>query len=448
MTKFASQCLGCLVLFASLGGCVTTETTPYGQHGKHQQPGSQDGRFDQVRQRPSAMHRSENLDANRASPCSPQCEVNVVNAHPHEALQQHADRLGISVDVKGTLLDPVSINAEQPTVDQLVRELASHGGYLVGRQGERYTFYGKDLEEITIAFPLSHIQASDAASQLSRFEEVDVFVLQNANALVVRGSSEQVRGAASFLDIIDYERPNVYLELMVVEYFHGDDFAWSFDIVNAQRSEISDLTVAPGAGLLSGQYDVIADLDESFRFNLTTLIEDSYARVVTNPHIAVRSGQPGQINFAEELNIVLTNATENFGVTRNLQKLEAGISLNVTPQVLSSGFVDLKVDGEVSVFVPAPEGQFAVDRQKVQTEVLVEDSDTLVIGGLVTKQVSSTESGVPGLRRVPLLGKLFSSESTSERYVETVVYITPHINKPGAFMPGRISNDVEKQFQP
>lgn len=242
------------------------------------------------------------------------------------------------------------------------------------------------------------------------------------------------------------EHPNVYLELLVVEYFHGSAFAWSFDIINAQKGNVSGLTLAPGAGLVSGMYDVISDLGKAFRLNLVALVEKNQARVVTNPHVAVRSGLPGEINFKEELHVILTNSTENFGVTRSLERLEAGVRLNVTPQVLSTGFINLKVDGEVSVFVPAAEGQFAINRQTVQTEVLVEGGKTLIIGGLVKKQATSTKSGVPGLSRIPLLGKLFRSETSSDRYVETVIYITPHVNEPGAFSPANMRRDVERQF--
>lgn len=441
--------LSALTLAATLTACVTTSDRAYetDRNTRTHLETSASRQASDVNQTRSQPTQQAERPGESAASCNPDCRVKVEDAHPHEALAEHADRFGIDVNVEGKLLDPISVEVNEPTVDRLVRKLAAHGGYLVAQQGHQYTFYGTEVEEVTIAIALRHIEASDAATQLNRFEQIDVVVLQSANALVVRGSSEGARRAANFLEIIDYERPNVFLELMVVEYFHGDSFEWSFDIVNAQKGKVSDATFSPGGGLVTGQYDVIADLDKAFRVNLRALVDVNEARVVTNPHVAVRSGQPGQINFTEELNIILTNATENFGVTRNLQRLESGVRLNVTPQVLSTGFVDLNVDGEVSVFVPAPEGQFGIDRQTVKTEVLVEDGDTLVIGGLVTKQVTSTESGVPLLRRIPLVGKLFSAESSSEHYVETVIYITPHINKPDAFLPGKIEQDVERHFE-
>ena len=383
-----------------------------------------------------------------AEPCQPDCEIQIVEAHPYEALQAQAKALGITIKSAGEALPPITANLREPSVDRLVRKLADLGGYLIQQRGAEYTFYGTNIDEVTISVSPKHITVSDAAAQLGKFEKLDVTVLKAPNVLVLRGPSEEVRRAHDFLEIIDYKRPNVFLELLVVEYFHGDTFTWAFDIVNGAKGDISDLSFAPGAGEAQGQFNVIADLDESFRLNLTALVGDSEARVVTNPHVAVRSGAVGQIDFKEELNIVLSNATGSFGVTKSLHLLEAGVSLSVTPQVLSTGYVDLKVNGSVSVFVPAVLGQFAIDRQTVETEVLLESGKTLVIAGLVTKQISLTQGGVPGLRKIPLLGRLFRAESRNAQFVETVIYITPYVDDPSFFQPENIGKDIDEHFEP
>ncbi len=251
-------------------------------------------------------------------PCDPSCSVNVIDAHPHVILKQRAQQLGIQVDVQGELREPITVDVEEASVDRLVRKLAAAGGYLVGKQGLSYTLFGGNIPEVTIALSMIHISASDAAKQLSRFEKVEVFVLDEVNAVVVRGSSESVRRASDFLKTIDYERPNVFLELLVVEYYHGDAFAWAYDIVGGAKGNVSDLLVVPGAGTVTGMYEAIADLPKSFKLNITALVEEEEARIVTNPHVAVRSGQPGRLDFKEELHIEVTNETVNFGTSRQL----------------------------------------------------------------------------------------------------------------------------------
>ena len=224
-----------------------------------------------------------------------------------------------------------AIVIEDTSVDQLVRRLGHAGGYLVGQQGTKYVFFGRNVDEVTIAIPLRHVTVSEAGEKLREFKKGKVIELPHANTVVVRGTSEELHRAKKFLLTIDYERPNVFLELLVVEYFHGDAFAWSYDVVNGAKGKVSYLRFAPGAGGVQGEYDAISDLSTSFQLNLTALVEDQDARVVTNPHVPVRSGEPGKLDFQEELNIILTNNVEVFGTARRLEKLTAGVLLNVTP---------------------------------------------------------------------------------------------------------------------
>ncbi len=381
-----------------------------------------------------------------AQTCEPECSVSVVNAHPPQVLENMSAQLGVQIVFEGELLEAVSVDFTSQSADQLVRNVAEAGGYLVVQRGSRYTLYGSNVEEVTIALTPRHLSAEEGARHLERLGNINVLVIEGANAIILRGTSEEVRQASEVFRTLDFELPNVFLELLVVEYYHDDAFVWAYDILDGTKGKVSDISFIPGVGRVSGYYESLADLPNTFRLNLTALVQDSDAKVVTNPHIAVRSGQPGHIELREQLNIVLTNETENFGSTRRLQTLEAGVLLNVTPDVIDGIFVDLQVEGEVSVFVPAPQGQYAIDIQSVETRVLVESGKTLIIGGMVAKEGSISESGVPGLRRIPLLGNLFKSRTRAERYVETVIYITPYINDPSFFLPENIAKDVDKFY--
>jgi type IV pilus assembly protein PilQ len=378
--------------------------------------------------------------------CEPSCTLTIDNSHPHEMLQQYLKDSNIEIVLEGELREPINLQVDEVTVDRMIRKAADSGGYSVKQDGSKYIFYGNNVDDVTIVRTMLHGSAVEAAKHVAQIESVNIFVLEEANALVLQGTSDQVRLASEMLQVIDYERPNVFMELLVVEYFHGDSFSWGYDILGGKKGDISDLQIIPGEGVVSGTYEMIADLPTVFKFNLSALVGNNEARVVTNPHVAVRSGQPGELNFEEELNIILTNETQNFGATRTLQTLKAGVALNVTPRVLETDYVDLDVKGSVGVFVSAPEGQYAIDRQTVTTKVLVKTGETLVIGGLVKKQVSTAESGVPGLRKIPFFGLLFKSQKRSEEYIETVIYITPHINQPDVFLPENFNKDALELF--
>jgi hypothetical protein len=212
-----------------------------------------------------------------AQSCNPLCSVSVVNSHPLDYLRDISDQLGIHIAFEGELRDRISVQFQAQSVDHLVREVAGLGGYLVNQRGSSYTLFGGNVEEVTIAVSPRHLSPERAAEHLEQFREVDILLLEEANAIVLSGTSENVRQAAEFLRAIDLDLPNVFLELLVVEYYHEDAFIWAYDIVDGSRGKLSELLVVPGAGTIGGNYEALADLPKSFRLNLTALVQDSEA---------------------------------------------------------------------------------------------------------------------------------------------------------------------------
>jgi type II secretory pathway component GspD/PulD (secretin) len=149
---------------------------------------------------------------------------------------------------------------------------------------------------------------------------------------------------------------------------------------------------------------------------------------MTNPHLAVLSGEPASLNIIDRRTLVLETATIN-GVTTTLQNIEAGISLNVTPVPTHDSLIHLNIQGKVSEFLPFSEsGEFLTEENDITTQVTVKDGQTLIIGGLVLEETNLLEGGVPFLRKIPLLGLLFKNKREVKNYVERVMYITPYLH--------------------
>jgi len=83
---------------------------------------------------------------------------------------------------------------------------------------------------------------------------------------------------------------------------------------------------------------------------------------------------------------------------------------------------------ELSDVVPGTGGELITQTQAT-TQALIKNGQTLVIGGFINKTVSSTKSGIPFLKDIPLLGSLFGKTVTQERSREVLIFITPHIVK-------------------
>jgi len=82
-----------------------------------------------------------------------------------------------------------------------------------------------------------------------------------------------------------------------------------------------------------------------------------------------------------------------------------------------------KQSGSGSTAIPTP----SFDQQVIQTQVTMQDGDTIAIGGIISEDSSSTSQGIPGLNKIPKLGFLFGNQARSSSRTELVLFMTPHV---------------------
>ncbi|HSN69588.1 MAG TPA: type II and III secretion system protein, partial [Thermoanaerobaculia bacterium] len=369
-------------------------------------------------------------------PAAPRFRIELRDESLVSALEEALRREGVALEIIGDASAPVTLSIERDTLDALARDLALKAGFLAVRRGDGYLLFGTGAEshplgrDVVYTHRLRSIPSDVAVEELGRLGIADVRVsaVRSMNAVLVRGTLDAVRTALRTLDAIDDEGPTVYVEMLVVEFFHGDSFQWEFDIVDATYRRVTGGGFDPADGGISGVYNFVRKMPEQFRLNLRALVADNSVKIITNPHVAVRNGEQAEIKFDQEQHIILTPPpSAQLVMTSTLEKINAAIELSVTPLATGNGFVHLDVLGSVGFFVPAPAGQFAIDRQTVKSRVTLVDGETLILGGLIKERVTESDQGFPYLRRVPLLGLLFKKELAFRDYTETVIYITPRV---------------------
>jgi general secretion pathway protein D len=107
-----------------------------------------------------------------------------------------------------------------------------------------------------------------------------------------------------------------------------------------------------------------------------------------------------------------------------------GVTLNIMARISPSGVVTLMIDQDVSQAVPTTTssiGSPSFSQRNFSTQLTVQDGDTVAIGGAITEQKTNVVNGVPLLSRIPILGALFGSKSTSVARTELIVFITPKV---------------------
>lgn len=269
---------------------------------------------------------------------------------------------------------------------------------------------------------------------LEKFEQinkdVEIFEHKEGNRLVLVGDSLKIDEAIGELKMLDVPQMMVTIEFMLVEYFHEHDFQWGIDVTQGTSGNFSNLNYTPGAasGDLSLLYNAVTKLTPNFHINIRALVNENHAKVLTNPHLVVLSGESASLNIIDRRTIVLETATIN-GVTTTLQNIEAGIQLKITPVPTHDSLIHLNVDGKVSEFLPfSSSGEFMIEENNITTQVTIRDGQTLIIGGLISEETNTLEGGVPFFKEIPLIGFLFKKKRELKNYVERVMYITPYLH--------------------
>jgi general secretion pathway protein D len=169
---------------------------------------------------------------------------------------------------------------------------------------------------------------------------------------------------------------------------------------------------------------------------LRALQTDSDVNVLSTPNILTSDNQKAEIMVGQNVPFTtgqMQNATTGTGSTFNtVERQDVGIKLAITPQISSDNSVRLDIKQEISDVVPAsylnPSG-LVTNKRSAITTVVVKDRETMVIGGLIRDNLTTSENKVPFLGDIPLLGWLFKYTTTKLDKVNLMLFITPYIIK-------------------
>ncbi|MGE0084715.1 MAG: type IV pilus secretin PilQ [Desulfococcaceae bacterium] len=159
---------------------------------------------------------------------------------------------------------------------------------------------------------------------------------------------------------------------------------------------------------------------------LSALEEEGKIRILSNPSISTLDNHTALIESGRE---VPYQTVEDDEV--NIEFKKAALSLEVTPHVIEDSFLKMKIitSKDELDFSNSVEGNPTVITKKAQTDVILRDGQTMVIGGLRKETENRGQSGVPVLKDIPLLGNLFKKEYRSSSREEILIFITPRIVK-------------------
>jgi general secretion pathway protein D len=162
---------------------------------------------------------------------------------------------------------------------------------------------------------------------------------------------------------------------------------------------------------------------------LQAVTSDSNSNILATPSLTTLDNQESSFIVGEEIPIKTTTSPGTGGTNpfTTLDRLEVGIKLKVTPQINEGNAVKLTIEQEVSGRNGDIEGNPIVAKREIKTTVLADNGATVVLGGLIDEDVQQSESKVPLLGDIPVLGALFRSTSSTKRKRNLMIFIRPTI---------------------
>jgi general secretion pathway protein D len=209
--------------------------------------------------------------------------------------------------------------------------------------------------------------------------------------------------------------------------------------VSTAPASIPGVDMLSGAGAAftaaGGLTFVALDTANKLKALINLMAAEGKVNILASPHIMASNNQEARIMIGEEVPILTSQSTPLISQTTSFQTStvqyrSTGIILTVRPQINAKGLVTLEIAQEVSDAKNTSTGvggtpTFTVRQAK--TSLITADNQTVVLGGLIREDNTRTQAGIPGLRKMPVLGPLFGSDAITKQRTELLVLITPHI---------------------
>ena len=290
---------------------------------------------------------------------------------------------------------------------------------------------------------LEHIEVADLERLAPTLvEQGNVNIDEKNNIIAIKGSRPDINRVRSLVEKMDRPPRQVLIQATLAEI--SDDAERRLGIrwePSAFFRGASKQTLFPlrrqWADVLDGvettdaySFGVVSFAD--FFVQLQAMERRGEAKILANPRIAAIDGREAEINILSNIVIATRVIREGAGldlVTEEPIFADVGVSLKTTPRIHSDNSVTLIVEPSVSTAARSRFFDEAVDTfdRSARTTVLVEDGDTIAIGGLIRDDVAETERGVPYISRIPLLGRLFTHKERLGEQTDLVVFITPTV---------------------
>ncbi|MFB0553061.1 MAG: hypothetical protein ACETWQ_07070 [Phycisphaerae bacterium] len=395
------------------------------------------------------------VEPNLLAPQVPLISNVFVDADIAMALQDIASTAGVTIIPDETVIGVVTCTLENVPLDRALQIVLAGTPYVVKKTPYYYLVCSGDptsalfpVVSETRRIKLNYITAGAAVGLLSTpFKAyVQAEIGQpgtDTYTVVVTAPPLLMERIVSDLKQIDRHRPQVLLDARVVVLERGDllnlGVEWGWPTINAGLFT-NDLLGKGTAGMLdfggsiaSGiqiGYTPDATFTNSLTLALNLLAQNDEVTILAKPQVLAQDGKVAEINVMTEEYYMMTSPMTAYYYTRSeLEKIDSGTRLSITPHIGDNNDITLELAIEVSDSIPRGRGSDlpVVTRRTSNNTVRIRNGGTVALAGLTENRTRLEKRRTPGLSNIPLLGNLFKSTNDIESSREIAVFVTANI---------------------
>jgi general secretion pathway protein D len=322
----------------------------------------------------------------------------------------------------------------------------------------------KELEQSVLkTFYLSNLSAptelQDVVNAIRAVLDVQrVQQLLSQNALVVRGTPDQIALAEKLVEDLDKARPEVIVDIAVLQVSKDKSrtlglspptsatiaLQSNINTTTPTTSTTGTTTTSTGSSTGGLELNTLGNLNATdFQVtipsaNLSAVMGDTDTKMLQNPQVRALDNQKATLKIGERVPVATGSFQPGIGgvginplVNTQFQYLDVGVNIDVTPHVHGDREITLKITMEISSVVGQSSiggiSQPIIGQKKIEHEIRLKDGESSLIGGILDDSQTKSLSGIPGLAQIPILRYLFGQVTQDHSQDETVFAITPHI---------------------
>ena len=302
--------------------------------------------------------------------------------------------------------------------------------------------------------------AGESASKDKSINAYKIEIDELNNALILAAPSAVIREIKNVVDKLDISRPQVLIEAVIAQLSENQARTLGTDIIYTSKNRGGYLTNfdgvltqllglglngTPESSVLSSAIGEIPnnaiavggefnpDTGKSMGLLIQALKSDSDTNILSTPSVVTLDNEEAELTSGEEVPFQTGSYTNNNSGSSNsnpfttFNREEVGVLLKVKPQISKGNAIRLEIEQESSKVKGGPQGLQTTSKNTIKTNVMIEDGELLILGGLIEDSLSDTDKKVPILGEIPILGRLFKTSTKTKDQQVIMMFIRPTI---------------------